>query len=239
MPSSTGRSDGDLADLITGIVDRTDETWGVTWASDGATPPARSGRSLTSVTDQAAADVASLYARRPATSGAELQFAIYPWTGRPGNVILDVQRSIGGFTARDIQGSDALVQGTSLEDLVREAERRLPKTDDAMLRWIRPVSELISEYGDRLGDRDDDTGGFDPMEAAEVVSERLAAEGLHVTAADVLAVMSVHAELTGHGDPETDEAARSAAVTRVADATGRRPDIVARIYDEVDRFQRG
>jgi hypothetical protein len=224
-------SDPDIAQLVTCIVSREDETWAVTWASDGPTPADYSGDSITPVTERAAAEVASMYVDRSAGSEAELQFAIYPWADG-GNVILNIEWSADGFAARDIQGSGAFVQGSTLEELVLEAERRLPTTRGAMLRWIRPVGELIEEYGEG----DADLGGFDPMAAAAAVAERLGASGIPVTAADVVTVMSTHAELTGHGDPETDHAERSTAVARVADATGRSLDVVARIYDEVERY---
>ena len=216
-----------MAKLVTCIVRRVDKTWDVTWTSDGSTPPDFCGDNLTSVTDRAASAVASLY---PDWPEAELQFAIYPWSGNPGNVILDIQRSADGFVARDIQGSRRPVQGSSLEELVLDAERRLPDIHEAMLRWIRPISELIGEAGER------DIGGFDPLEAAAAVSDRLGASGTPVTAADVVAVMSAHAELTGHGDPEADRVQRSASVARIASTTGCSPDIVARIYDEVERY---
>jgi hypothetical protein len=131
-----------VTNLVTGIAEREQGVWRITWASDGATPPEFSGDNLTSVTERAAAAVASMYVDSPEASEAELQFAIYPWIGKPGKVILDIQRSADGFAAEDIQGSGVTVHGSSLEELVQEAERRLPNTQEAMFRWIRLVSQL-------------------------------------------------------------------------------------------------
>jgi hypothetical protein len=105
-------------------------------------PPEFKGRSLTAVTDRAAAQVTAMYSGKPQGADAELQFAIYPWEGNPGNVILDITTSTNGLVARDIQGTEIAVEGASLEELVQKGETMLPNPKEAMFRWIRRVSEL-------------------------------------------------------------------------------------------------
>ena len=86
--------------------------------------------------------VASLYAGHPPVEGAELQLAIYPWHYDDGPMF-DIAGQQGAFIARDIQGSDLAVQGTTLEDLITAVER-MPDVppDNAMFRWIRPIASL-------------------------------------------------------------------------------------------------
>jgi hypothetical protein len=57
-------------------------------------------------------------------------------------VILDITPDAKGLVARDIQGTEITIQGTSLEELVQKAETMVPNPNDAMFRWIRRVSEL-------------------------------------------------------------------------------------------------
>jgi hypothetical protein len=133
---------GRLSNLVTCVVEREGESWRVSWASDGRVPPEVKGHSLTAVTDRAAAQVTAMYSGKPQGADAELQFAIYPWEGNPGNVILDITTSTNGLVARDIQGTEIAVEGASLEELVQKGETMLPNPKEAMFRWIRRVSEL-------------------------------------------------------------------------------------------------
>lgn len=82
-----------------------------------------------------------MYAQSPKPD-AELQFAIYPWEGDPGQAILDLSEDADGFTARDIQGTDITFHSDSIDAVVADAERYLPSAGDAMIRWIRPLAGL-------------------------------------------------------------------------------------------------
>jgi hypothetical protein len=129
--------------LITGVVGSAkDGGWSAFFIADGLEPPDVRAGTLTDVTDLAAAAVASLYAQYPPVEGAELLLAIYPWDYDHGP-IFDVEGQRGSYVARDIQGSDLVVAGPTLEDLVTAIER-IPEQvpGDAMLRWIRPVASL-------------------------------------------------------------------------------------------------
>jgi hypothetical protein len=133
---------GRLSRLVTCVVELEDESWNVSWASDGRVPGDFGEKSLTAATDRAAAQVAEMYSGKPQAANAELQFAIYPWDGNPGNVILDITTDSDGLVARDIQGTEITVHGVSLEELVQKAETMVPDPKEAMLRWIRRVSDL-------------------------------------------------------------------------------------------------
>lgn len=135
---------GRLPNLVTCVVDRDGDEWEVVWASEGRAPDNFKDHSLTAIAGRAAASVAEMYSGDPQAASAELQFAIYPWKGNPGKVILDITREAEGFVARDIQGTQIEIQGASLEDLVKKAETMVPNPSDAMLRWIRRVSELAT-----------------------------------------------------------------------------------------------
>ena len=135
---------GRLPNLVTCVVDRDGDEWEVVWASEGRVPDNFKDHSLTAIAGRAAASVAGMYSGDPQAASAELQFAIYPWKGNPGKVILDITREAEGFVARDIQGTEITIQGASLEDLVQNAETMVPSPSNAMLRWIRRVSELAT-----------------------------------------------------------------------------------------------
>jgi hypothetical protein len=131
------------ADLITGIVGPEAEgDWCVFWAGDGASPSTVRALSMTQVIDEAASEVAALYARHPQVSGAELQFAIYPWNYR-GGPIFDITARPGLFTAHDKLGSDQEFQAATLEDLIVAVEKtRGVGAEDSMFRWVRPIASL-------------------------------------------------------------------------------------------------
>ncbi len=118
------------------------ESWDVSWASDGRVPEDFKDHSLTTATDRAAAHVAAMYLGKPQAADAELQFAIYPWEGNPGKVILDITIDANSLLARDIQGTDITFQGASLEELVQKGETMVPNPSAAMFRWIRRVRDL-------------------------------------------------------------------------------------------------
>lgn len=131
-----------VADLITGTVSRTEDGWLVLWWGDGATPGELTAPSLTEATSQASSAVAALYAASQPLPGAVLQFAIYPWDDSgEAALIYDISGGPGRFIARDMQGSERVLEGGALEDLVRRAEE-LPEAMTSMFRWIRPVAEL-------------------------------------------------------------------------------------------------
>jgi hypothetical protein len=134
---------GRPAALITGVVGREkDGGWSVFFISEGLEPAEVRAWTLTEVTDDASAAVATLYADHPTVDDAELQLAIYPWN-YDGGPIFDIAGQQGSFSARDIQGRDLAVRGATLEDLVTAVER-LPgvSPNDAMFRWIRPIASL-------------------------------------------------------------------------------------------------
>ena len=131
-----------LDNLITCVVDREGDTWDGVWISGGRVPASLKDHSLSAVADKAAASVAALYSGEAQAEKAELLFAIYPWEGNPGKVILDVTSDGEGLVARDIQGTEITIRGASLEDLVQKAETMVPNPSETMLRWIRRVSEL-------------------------------------------------------------------------------------------------
>jgi hypothetical protein len=131
-----------LSRLVTCIVQRKGESWQATWAADGRVPADFSDDSLTAAAERATAEIGAIYADQSQAAQAELQLAIYPWANTTARVILDIDPDSDGFTARDIEGSGVLVRGESLEGLVSEAEKTLPNLQDAMFRWVRPVSAL-------------------------------------------------------------------------------------------------
>ena len=139
-----------LGSLITAIIERkADTTWEVTWAPDSswrsvaAAPKDFIRPSLAETAATASSQVAALYANRSEAATAELQMAIYPWTGKnPGNVMLDITQSSEGFVAADIQGSSTVVEAAGLDELVLKAEGALSGSSDAMFRWTRKVADL-------------------------------------------------------------------------------------------------
>jgi len=133
---------GRLSILITCVIEREGESWTVSWASEGNVPKSFNDHSLIAAADRAAAQVAAMYSGRAQASDAELQFAIYPWEGNPGKVILDITTAAAGLVARDIQGTEITIQGKSLDELVQKGETMVPNPREAMFRWIRRVSEL-------------------------------------------------------------------------------------------------
>ena len=133
---------GRLPNLVTCVVEREGDDWDVVWASDGRVPANFKGHSLTAVADRAVATVTAMYSGESQAANAELQFAIYPWKGSPGKVILDITADANGLVARDIQGTEITIRGASLEELVQKAETMVPNPSEAMFRWIRRVREL-------------------------------------------------------------------------------------------------
>ena len=111
---------GRLSNLVTCVVEGEGESWSVSWASDGRVPRDFNDHSLTAATDRAAAQVSAMCSGKPQAADAELQFAIYPWEGNPGKVILDITATANGLVARDIQGTEIAVEGASLEELVQQ-----------------------------------------------------------------------------------------------------------------------
>lgn len=133
---------GRLPDLVTCVIERGGESWDASWASDGRVPENFKAHSLTGATGRAATQAAAMYSGKPEAANAELQFAIYPWEGNPGKVILDITADANDLVARDIQGTEITIRGASLEELVQKGETMVPNPSEAMFRWIRRVSEL-------------------------------------------------------------------------------------------------
>ena len=131
-----------LANLVTCIVERDKSKWKLMWVADGTAPRDFSAESLTAALDGASSQTAALYANQVEAAEAELQFAIYPWKGKPGDVILDITKEGGDLKATDIQGSGITFTAPSFDGLVEAAERYVPDTSKAMFRWIRRVSDL-------------------------------------------------------------------------------------------------
>jgi hypothetical protein len=136
------RSD-DTAGLLTCMVSAEDDEWSISWLSDNTNkePPEFEAASLTEAVDQAGTAALALWSTRFLIPGAQLDFAIYPWRYGKNGAIYDISGVPGGYTARDIVGSDREVQAPSLEGLV-EAISHEPGGDVAMLRWVRPFAEL-------------------------------------------------------------------------------------------------
>jgi hypothetical protein len=119
--------------------------WRVTWFGDSKGLPRQSeGATLTEATDTAATAALAVYSLGPQPPGAVLGFAIYPRTSGKNGALYDVSGCPGQFAAREMAGSDREVQAASLEDLV-VAVRRQAGDEIAMLRWVRPFSELPAE----------------------------------------------------------------------------------------------
>jgi hypothetical protein len=137
-----GMFEGRLSPLVTCIIQRTDDSWGISWVGDGRVPGEFFEETLTRATVRASAEVAAMYAGRVEASDAELQFAIYPWGGDGGRIILDITSDAEGYVARAIQGSDVSVWADNLEGVVERAEQSLGDTGNVMLRWIRRVSTI-------------------------------------------------------------------------------------------------
>lgn len=131
-----------LSDLVTCIVEPNGSRWELTWVSDGKTPRDSSAESVTAAIESGSAEIAALYASHTEALKAELQFAIYPWQGNAGDVILDITRDGAELVATDIQGSGITFRAPSVDGLIEGAERYVPDTSKAMLRWIRRVSDL-------------------------------------------------------------------------------------------------
>ena len=147
-----------LANLVTCIVERDKSKWKLMWVADGTAPRDFSAESLTAALDGASSQTAALYANQVEAAEAELQFAIYPWKGKPGDVILDLYEVKEVFTSggmglvyraqhlvldrTDTQGSGITFTAPSFDGLVEAAERYIPDTSKAMFRWIRRVSDL-------------------------------------------------------------------------------------------------
>ena len=102
------------------------------------------------------------------------------------------------------------------------------------VRVVAWIAEQILEQVDQELDR---VGGFGSPDASDVAAG-LVASGVPVSASEVAAVTSAYANLTGHGGLYEDKSERSAVVQRAANLTGCRDDIVAAIFDEVDRQRR-
>lgn len=131
-----------LSDLVTCIVEPDGSRWTLTWVSDGKTPRDSSAESVAAAIESGSSEITALYASHTEALKAELQFAIYPWKGNAGEVILDITKDGAELVATDIQGSGITFRAPSVDGLIEGAERYVPDTSKAMLRWIRRVSEL-------------------------------------------------------------------------------------------------
>ena len=124
------------------MVERDGSGWSLAWVSEGKVPRDFSDPSLSAVVHKATSEIAALYSGKREAAGAELQFAIYPWKGDAGKVILDLSRDGSRLTARDIQGTGITFQSESIDAVPADAERYLPNPYEAMLRWILPIARF-------------------------------------------------------------------------------------------------
>ncbi len=92
--------------------------------------------------EKATSQVISLYAGKSQAAETELQFAIYPWKGSPGEVMLEITSDAGELVTRDSQGTGFTFRAKSPEALVEAAERYVPDTSKAMFGWVRRISQL-------------------------------------------------------------------------------------------------
>jgi hypothetical protein len=127
-------------------VEEEEACWRVTWFGDRKNaPPEFEAATLTEVTDLAATAALALYAAGPQPRGSVLGFAIYPRRSGKTEILYDVSGSPGQFEARDMQTGASQVQAASLEELI-EAVRQQAGPDIAMLRWVRPFTDLPAEW---------------------------------------------------------------------------------------------
>lgn len=134
-----GRSWGDL---VTAVVVRDDGTWSISSWIDAPLEAGGDFGTLDQLVQVADALVRDSYPPGPGRAGAELQYAIYPWSfkGRP-QAMLDVTENPEHLSATDISGSASEVIGKTAEDLVEEAGR-LAQHPQVMLRWVKAVGNL-------------------------------------------------------------------------------------------------
>jgi hypothetical protein len=59
----------------------------------------------------------------------------------------------GDIQARDIHGSDVIVTGANIGEIVERASTMLPDTSKAMLRWIKPIRNLHRREETSAGDQ--------------------------------------------------------------------------------------
>jgi|SRR5215469_10218083 len=137
-----GRKSRSQSRLLTAVISARQRDWEVFWIGDGGKEP-RSFRAagLTDAADQATEAAVALDAAGPPLLNAELQFVIYPWDYGDNAPIYDISGAQGEFMARDIQGSEREITGSSLEELVAALGGE-PAGSQAMLRWVRPFAAL-------------------------------------------------------------------------------------------------
>jgi hypothetical protein len=123
------------------MVSRHKKSWEVMWISDLQTPKDFKADGLSEALDRASREIGSIYAGTEAAAETELQVAIYPFNDNA-SLILDVQPDGDGFSASDLDGVGLNVRGADIVALV-EAAQSLPNSDNCMLRWIRPMKDLV------------------------------------------------------------------------------------------------
>ena len=130
-----------LDDLVTALVTRTADGWGVQFISDGRKPTDFQAPSLVEVTRRSDAGVAALYPDGdPARDGAEVMYAIYPW--QSGGRIFEVSATPEGLLARSIENFDETLAAATLDDLVAVAQQAITDPSEVLFQWTRPVREL-------------------------------------------------------------------------------------------------
>ena len=131
-----------LPDLATFIIERDkNKKWESINIELGSIPELSDELSLKASVDKISAAVADMYRQNGETT-AELQFAIYPW-GNESAVILLITKTDNGYEARDRQGSDLVITGSTFDDIVAAVPNKVDDPNTVMLQWIQPISELF------------------------------------------------------------------------------------------------
>jgi hypothetical protein len=131
--------------LLTGTISARDGDWEVSWIGDGVPePPPFTAGGLTEAAEQAARGALAVYTPDPDQPEGELQLVVFPWPDGDGaGPIYEITDSAGAFRASDSLGIGGDVSAATLEDLVTEISGQ-PGGADAMLQWVRRITELPS-----------------------------------------------------------------------------------------------
>ncbi|TMF98690.1 MAG: hypothetical protein E6I04_03885 [Chloroflexi bacterium] len=130
-----------MSDLVTCMVSANSGRWEVTYISDSRAPRDFKSPGLSDCVKRASDEIAALYAGTVAGTHAELQFAIYPFS-EGASVILDVTVTSDGYSASDLKGEGLRFEGKTLEVLIDRVRASFAGHNNAMFRWVIPVSQL-------------------------------------------------------------------------------------------------
>jgi hypothetical protein len=133
---------------VTAVVVREGEIWTVSSWIDAPLESSDEFQTLDELVRTADVLVGDSYPAEPTRQSAELQYSIYPWSGK-GDIaaILDITGEPGAFVANDIQGSGLDVRGPTAETLVVEAASRFDDPSTVMFTWIKQIAQLRSDPG--------------------------------------------------------------------------------------------